>query len=126
MHAYGLLNQQLIVAAVADQAAATRSGLEFIQVGANKTALEVLCEQKDTAYQRALAEFEEGNSSTFIHPPDVQPLRAAHQVYTATKAEAKEKRDVSVALVRGMDREFQDQFAEMEAVRWTLFFERCG
>ncbi|KAN0097138.1 P-loop containing nucleoside triphosphate hydrolase protein [Tylopilus felleus] len=88
---------QLIVAAVADQVAATRSGLEFLQVGANKTALDVLCQQKDAGYQRALAEFEE-----------------AHQNYITLKAEAKDKRDTSVALVRGMDQEFQDEFAKME------------
>ncbi|KAG8218951.1 hypothetical protein J3R82DRAFT_4662 [Butyriboletus roseoflavus] len=88
---------QLINAAVADQAAATRSGLEFLQVGANKNALEVLCQAKDTGYQRALAEFEE-----------------AHQIYVTLKADAKEKRDLSVALVRGMDQEFHDQFAKME------------
>ncbi|KAF9226823.1 P-loop containing nucleoside triphosphate hydrolase protein [Gyrodon lividus] len=88
---------QLIHAAIADQTAATRSGLEFLQVGANKSALEALCQQKDERYQRALAEFEE-----------------ADQIFLAAKADAKEKRDISVALVRGMDREFQDQFSKME------------
>ncbi|KIK95336.1 hypothetical protein PAXRUDRAFT_25548 [Paxillus rubicundulus Ve08.2h10] len=88
---------QLIRAAIADQTAATRSGLEFLQVGANKNALEALCQQKDEGYQRALSEFEE-----------------ADQVFLATKADAKEKRDISVALVRGMDREFQDKFTKME------------
>ncbi|KAG2359387.1 P-loop containing nucleoside triphosphate hydrolase protein, partial [Suillus spraguei] len=50
---------QLIRAAITDQAEATRSGLEFLQVGANKNALEALCQEKDEKYQRALAEFEE-------------------------------------------------------------------
>ena len=44
-------------------------------------------------------------------------LCTAHQIYINLKAEAKEKRDTSVALVRGMDQEFQDQFAKMEMVR---------
>ncbi|KAG6373746.1 hypothetical protein JVT61DRAFT_5888 [Boletus reticuloceps] len=88
---------QLINAAVADQVAATRSGLEFLQVGANKNALDTLCQQKDAGYQRALAEFEEAN-----------------RIYVELKAEAKEKRDLSVALVQGMDQEFQAQFTEME------------
>ncbi|KAF9236197.1 P-loop containing nucleoside triphosphate hydrolase protein [Melanogaster broomeanus] len=88
---------QLIRAAIADQAAATRSGLEFLQVGANKTALEALCQQKDERYQRALAEFEQ-----------------ADQIFVAAKADAKGKRDISVALVRAMDKEFQAQFSKME------------
>ncbi|KAG9317772.1 hypothetical protein JVU11DRAFT_1992 [Chiua virens] len=89
--------RQLISAAVADQAAATRSGLEFLQVSANKNALKALCEEKQVGYQHALAEFEE-----------------AHRIYLALKAEAKEKRDLSVALVRAMDQDFQDEFARME------------
>jgi len=43
-----------------DQAAATRSGIEFLQVAANRNALETLCQEKDEKYQRALAEFEQG------------------------------------------------------------------
>lgn len=52
--------QQLIRAAIVDQTAATRSGLEFLQVAANRNALEALCQEKDEKYQRALAEFEQG------------------------------------------------------------------
>jgi hypothetical protein len=55
----------LIRAAIADQVEATRSGLEFLQVSANKNALEALCQEKDEKYQRALAEFEEGPSIRF-------------------------------------------------------------
>ncbi|KAG2141629.1 P-loop containing nucleoside triphosphate hydrolase protein [Suillus cothurnatus] len=88
---------QLIRAAIGDQVEATRSGLEFLQVGANKNALEALCQEKDEKYQRALAEFEE-----------------ADQIFAATKADAKNKRDISLELVRGMDQEFQQQFAKME------------
>ncbi|KAG1750954.1 hypothetical protein EDD22DRAFT_252965 [Suillus occidentalis] len=88
---------QLIRAAIADQVEATRCGLEFLQVGANKNALETLCQEKDEKYQRALAEFEE-----------------ADQIFVATKADAKNKRDISLELVRKMDEEFQQQFAKME------------
>jgi len=44
-------------------------------------------------------------------------MYTAHRTYLALKADAKEKRDMSVALVRDMDEEFQDQFAKMEVVR---------
>ncbi|KAG6331320.1 hypothetical protein ID866_7769 [Astraeus odoratus] len=89
--------KQLIKAAIVDQIAATRSGIEFLQVCANKNALEALCQQKDERYRRALAEFEE-----------------ADRIFLAAKEEAKRKRDISVDLVRRMDREFQEQFAKME------------
>ncbi|KAI6135219.1 hypothetical protein EV401DRAFT_888861 [Pisolithus croceorrhizus] len=88
---------QLIRALIVDQSAATRSGIEFLQVGANRSALEALCQEKDERYQRALAEFEE-----------------ADKTFLAAKEDAKSKRDISVELVRKMDREFQEQFEKME------------
>ncbi|KAI6034873.1 hypothetical protein F5J12DRAFT_2067 [Pisolithus orientalis] len=88
---------QLIRSLIVDQIAATRSGIEFLQVGANRNALEALCQEKDERYQRALAEFDE-----------------ADKIFLAAKEDAKSKRDISVALVRQMDREFQEQFEKME------------
>ncbi|KIK34846.1 hypothetical protein CY34DRAFT_812613, partial [Suillus luteus UH-Slu-Lm8-n1] len=55
-------------------------------------ALETLCQEKDEKYQRALTEFEE-----------------ADQMFVATKADAKNTRDISLELVRVMDEEFQQQ-----------------
>ncbi|KAG1838214.1 hypothetical protein DFJ58DRAFT_861793 [Suillus subalutaceus] len=60
-------------------------------------ALEALCQEKDEKYQWALAEFEE-----------------VDQIFVATKADAKNKRDISLELVRSMCHEFQQQFAKME------------
>ncbi|KAH7926802.1 P-loop containing nucleoside triphosphate hydrolase protein [Leucogyrophana mollusca] len=88
----------LIRGAITDQIEATRSGLEFLQVGANKNALETLCREKDEEYQKALAEFEEADA-----------------IFGQAKADAKQKRDISVQLVRSMDEEFQAAFAKMEA-----------
>ncbi|KAI6040437.1 hypothetical protein EDC04DRAFT_1511156 [Pisolithus marmoratus] len=88
---------QLIRALIVDQIAATRSGIEFLQVGANRNALDALCQEKDERYQRALAEFEQ-----------------ADKIFLAAKEDAKNKRDISVELVRKMDREFQEQFEKME------------
>jgi len=39
---------------------ATCLGLQFLQIGANKLALEELCEKKDEKYNAALAEFNKG------------------------------------------------------------------
>lgn len=45
---------------IRDQADNTRVALEYAQVGANKTALENLCQEKGDEFQKALAEFNEG------------------------------------------------------------------
>ena len=46
---------------IRDQAENTRVALEFVQVGANKVALDALCKEKDEEFQKALAAFDEGN-----------------------------------------------------------------
>jgi hypothetical protein len=45
---------------IRDQEANTRVALEFVQVGANKAALDALCKEKDEEFQKALAEFNDG------------------------------------------------------------------
>ncbi|EGO27756.1 hypothetical protein SERLADRAFT_354935 [Serpula lacrymans var. lacrymans S7.9] len=101
--------RQLIRALIVNQVDATRSGLEFLQVGANKNALEALCQQKDEAYQKAFAEFEE-----------------ADKIYQTVKADAKEKCAISKELVQNMDQEFKDRFREMELVSDDeIFLEMC-
>lgn len=52
--------QKHIRATIKEQEEATRIGLQWLQVGANKAALEVMCRQQDEEYQQALAEFNEG------------------------------------------------------------------
>lgn len=45
---------------IGDQAQATRLALEVLQIGANKVALETLCKEKDTEYEKAMIEFHDG------------------------------------------------------------------
>lgn len=45
---------------ITEQTETTRIGLEFLQIGANKAALQELCDRKDTKYENALREFNEG------------------------------------------------------------------
>lgn len=47
---------------IRDQAENTRVALEFVQVGANKAALDAMCKEKDEEFQKALADLEEGNA----------------------------------------------------------------
>lgn len=51
---------------IRDQAESTRVALEFVQVGANKAALDALCKEKDEEFQKALAEFDEGKISVLL------------------------------------------------------------
>jgi hypothetical protein len=51
---------ELMRSLIRDQAESTRVSLEHAQVGANKTALHNLCQEKDDEFQKALAEFNEG------------------------------------------------------------------
>jgi structural maintenance of chromosomes protein 5 len=51
--------QELVRAVLQEQTETTRIGLKFLQVGANKTALEALLEEKDTAYKNAAKQFDE-------------------------------------------------------------------
>lgn len=64
-HQTHVLRQGLVRSAIKDQAEATRVGLQYLQVGANKAALEALCEQKDAQYNAAYLEFTKGELSPF-------------------------------------------------------------
>ncbi|KAH9942592.1 P-loop containing nucleoside triphosphate hydrolase protein [Amylocystis lapponica] len=77
-----------------EQEEATRFGLEYLQLCANKTALEVMCKEQDQEYQRALEEF---NGA----------LRDA-------KEDSKVKLQVSKDKLDSVDDEIRAQFREME------------
>lgn len=51
----------IVRAAIKDQAAATKFGLEFLQTGANKIALEALIEERDVEYHKAVDRFAQAN-----------------------------------------------------------------
>jgi structural maintenance of chromosomes protein 5 len=57
-----LFVQELMRSLIRDQAENTRIALEYVQVGANKAALDALCKEKDEQFQKALAEFNEGET----------------------------------------------------------------
>jgi hypothetical protein len=47
---------------IRDQAENTRVALEYVQVGANKAALDAMCKEKDEEFQKALADLDEGKA----------------------------------------------------------------
>jgi len=50
---------------IREQAENTRVALEFVQVAANKAALDALCKEKDEEFQKALAALQDGK---ITHP----------------------------------------------------------
>ena len=59
---------------IAEHAEATRIGIRYLQAGANKAALQELCNKKDEKYQTALAEFNKGQRP--FYPIRVGPHRS--------------------------------------------------
>ncbi|KAI0371444.1 P-loop containing nucleoside triphosphate hydrolase protein [Pilatotrama ljubarskyi] len=90
----------LMRAAIREQEKASRAGLEYLQVCANKSALERLCkEQKeeiDAAEARALK------------------IQKVHAEFRALKEESKRKLEVSKAKFEDVEPELKDKFQEME------------
>lgn len=92
------------------------AGLSFYKSERTRTHL------KSYVRQRTLGISERSPSLRMVNyhviPADIySSMYTAHRIYVTLKADAKEKRDLSVTLVRGMDQEFQDQFTKMEVVR---------
>ncbi|OJT15503.1 Structural maintenance of chromosomes protein 5 [Trametes pubescens] len=88
----------LMRAAIKEQEQATRAGLEYLQVAANKAALELLCkEQKDQ-----LAEAD-------------NHARHIHAQFKAAKDESKRKLEASRAKFAEMDADVQERFQAMES-----------
>jgi structural maintenance of chromosomes protein 5 len=55
--------QELVRGSIKDQEDTTRIGIKYLQIGANKAALEDLAQEKDAEYTEALAEFGKGEFS---------------------------------------------------------------
>ena len=54
-----LLCQDLVHSIVAEQTQCTVVGLQYLQIGANRAALQELCKRKDDKYENALVEYNE-------------------------------------------------------------------
>ena len=75
---------QRIEAAVADQVAATRNGLELLQVGANKSALNALCQEKDAGLNEGLPSLRKVNHQ--VIPADIYSSRHLESDRRSTNA----------------------------------------
>ncbi|THH15953.1 hypothetical protein EW146_g4614 [Bondarzewia mesenterica] len=83
----------LVRAAIRDQQDATKVGLQFLQVGSNKVALENYIEEQDVEYRKALSDF--------------------HQGYLA-KTESHSKLAVSKTKLAEVDEDIREEFRLME------------
>ncbi|KAL6307041.1 P-loop containing nucleoside triphosphate hydrolase protein [Sparassis latifolia] len=88
---------KIIRSVITTQQEATRIGLEYLQVAANKTALEAMCQDQEEEYQKAVAEFND-----------------AHRRYEVAKEDSKLKLRVSMAKLDEVDDEIRAKFKDME------------
>ncbi|KAG5644817.1 hypothetical protein DXG03_007639 [Asterophora parasitica] len=93
---YTALARSIIV----EQTEATRSGIRYLQTGANRAALQELCNKKDEKYQTALAEFDKVDAE-----------------FQAVKAEAKTAMQESKDVITAADPELRKQYEAIEATR---------
>ncbi|TFK46958.1 P-loop containing nucleoside triphosphate hydrolase protein [Heliocybe sulcata] len=84
-------------AVIAEQAEATRLGLQYLQTGANQNALKELVDQHDQEFQTAYAEYTKVN-----------------EIFQQTKADSREKLDISRAKLAEADPEIADRFRQMD------------
>ncbi|OCH94491.1 hypothetical protein OBBRIDRAFT_122871 [Obba rivulosa] len=83
--------------AIKAQEEASRAALEYCQLAANKTALEVKCSEQEEEYQRVTAEF-----------------READKRYEAAKEDSKTKLQISRDKLASCDEETRKTFGELE------------
>ena len=56
---FHIRSQDLVHSIVAEQTQCTIIGLQYLQIGANRVALQELCKRKDDKYENALVEYNE-------------------------------------------------------------------
>ncbi|KAF9458464.1 P-loop containing nucleoside triphosphate hydrolase protein [Collybia nuda] len=88
---------------IPEQKETTKTGLKFVQVGANKAALQELCNRKDDKYQTALATFNEVDAQ-----------------FQTIKTESKAALDESRRVIGEISDNLREEYNEIETKR-TLY-----
>jgi len=110
--------QRVIEGVVKEQQEATRVGLKFYQISANKTALQRLCETRDEEYRIAREEYEQGRiiSLPLMFLTHIILVEAK---FGRAKQETKRKLDISRNKLQDIDDELRQTFQEKEKV-WKI------
>ncbi|KAG6844359.1 hypothetical protein H0H87_007540 [Tephrocybe sp. NHM501043] len=86
---------------IGEQTEATRMGIRFLQIGANRTALQELCNKKDDKYNAALAEF-----------------NTVNEQYMLYKGLSKDALEESREIIRNLDGDLKEQYEAIEGKRF--------
>ncbi len=93
----------------------TRAGLQYLQTGANKRALEELCNNRDDAYTRARAAYEKSEEDKFHDTYSyLNRTLPVNTDYTLKKQATKKLLDISKAKLNEIDAELRHTFEELE------------
>ena len=107
---------------VAEQSQCTLVGLQYLQIGANRAALQELCKRKDDKYENALVEY---NESCVISRQLVLYLILIFFFYQVNKAFQKIKTESKAVLEKSRQglaaasEEIQKEYAAIEEIRLT-------
>ena len=108
---------------VAEQGQCTIIGLQYLQIGANRAALEDLCKRKDDKYENALVEY---NESCVV---SLQLVRRyliffflVNKTFQKIKAESKLILERSRNVLAAASEEIQKEYSAIEEVR--LLYEK--
>ncbi|KAF8885790.1 P-loop containing nucleoside triphosphate hydrolase protein [Infundibulicybe gibba] len=97
---YTSLQDEIARSVITEQTLATRAGLQFLQVGANRAALQELCDKKDEKYQTALIEFNQ-----------------VDEAFRVIKADSRTALEHSRNILSDADSEIREQCKEIREAR---------
>ena len=113
------LGQKLLRQAIESQVAATKSGLEYLQITAKKAALENISKAQEDEYKKVMEEFDNG---LFFPRQIILPFISFSFVLTVnadyqfSKRDSKEKLDISRAKLDAAPEEIRARFQQAEEV----------
>ncbi|KDR84246.1 hypothetical protein GALMADRAFT_703330 [Galerina marginata CBS 339.88] len=99
-YVHALAYTNIVHEIIQEQKQCTLVGIRYLQVAANKAALQALCDRKDQKYQSTLLEYTKAN-----------------ELFQRIKAESREILTRSRDIVENSSDEVKDEYAELEKVR---------
>lgn len=113
--------QDVVHSIIHEQQECTRVGLRYLQISANKTSLQELCEKKDIKYQNALKEYTKGGVY-ILNYLLLNGIRLANEHFQQIKSQSKEILETSRRVLNAAIDEVREEYHQIEEVR--LRYER--